>query len=225
MPTRRQYRRGKRARGKRRRDPDLATRPRFIPRGLARKRYHATDSKVFYFKTNGEAHSDAVGVYNGSFNTRHITQNPTLFPQFTTLKQIYDQFKVLAIRIKFFPANVGIESHDAALGTDYTLLRGNCITWNDQRADNVLPPLNISEVINNASARMLNARRPFTRSLFRARGFPEWGAADAPVTEDSWNGGINVLVTDATEASTGISPLLWFWTATYKVVFRGRRNQ
>lgn len=203
----------------------LATRPKFIPRGLARKRYHAADTKTFYFKINGEAVTDITGHYYNSFNARHLTQNPSVFPQFTALKAVYDQFKCLAIQVRFFPANVGIEPHDTLLGTDLTLLRGNTIIWNDQRADDLFDPLTIGQVINESSARMMNSRRPFKRAIYRGRGFTEWGNIQNTATDDSWNGSVNVLVVDASQAPpTGPAPLLWYWTASYKVVFRGRRT-
>lgn len=199
--------------------PGLATKARFMSKGLTQRRIQAVDTKVFYFKTNGVAETNTVGQYYKSFNSRELTQNPGTFPQFTTLKTVYDEFKVLAVKIRFFPAYVGIEP----VGP---ILRGNTITWQDQRADNVLPPVGIVDVINNASSRMVGSRRPFTRSIYRAKGNDAWGTSQAPIYNDSWNGSINVFVQDATPTPVFTTAVkLWFWTQTFKVVFRGRRNE
>lgn len=213
---------------KKRRTAGLATRPKFVPRKLATKRWHGVDTKIFYFKRNATALADGDGVYYNSFRARELTDNPADYPQFTLLKSIYDQYKVLAIQVKFYPANVGIEPHDTLLLTDYTLLRGQTVVWNDQRTDNTVVPTQISQVINNASMHMCNSRRPFKRTIYRAKGFPEWGAIQPPATDDSWGGSIQVLTTGATAASITppvTAPLLWYFTVSYKVIFRSRRTE
>lgn len=195
----------------------------FMPRGLAIKRFNADDTKVFYFKTNGTAFTNTSGRYYKSHNARDLTQNPTTWPQFTLLKSIYDQFKCLAIKIRYFPCNVGIEPYsDLTVNATY---RGNTIVWNDQRADSVLAPSSVSAVINNASAHIMNSRRPFTRNIYRAGGFGTWGNIQTTATTDSWNGSVNVFIEDATPAELiAGAPNLYYWTASYKVVFRGRRS-
>lgn len=224
MPYRRRPYRNRRRR--RALPTGLATRPRFIPRALKMKRYQAVDTKVFYFKIAGKALPDLDGKYFTSFNSRQLTQDPQLFPQFTALKDIYDQFKCLAVKIRFFPANVGVEP-DSAFFTSNALLRGQTLVYNDQRADNIVAPTNVLDVINNASTRMIPSRKPFSRTIFRAKGYPEWGNIQATATDDSWNGSINVYIQDATPATVNpaFAPTLWYWTASYKVVFRGRRTE
>jgi hypothetical protein len=200
-------------------------RKKFVPRGLAAKRAQALDTKVFYFKTNGVGQTDQAGQMFQKWNSRAVTQTPGAFPQFQAVSAIYDQFKVLAIRVRFYPANVGVESHDTLIGTDLTLIRGNTINWLDQRADDLFAPSSIAEVINDASMRMVNSRRPFSRTIFRGRGFPEWGAIQNTALNDSWNGSISVLTVDASPAPiTGPAPTLYYWTANYKVIFRARRT-
>lgn len=224
MPYRRPAYRRRRPAYRRRRNL-LATRPRFIPRTLGYKRQQGIDTKVFYFKTSGTAVPDAGGLMSEKFNARKLTQTPGAFPQFTALKAIYDQFKCLAIKVRFFPANVGIEPHDTLLGSDLTLIRGNTITWIDQRADDLFAPLAISEVINDSSMRMHNSRRSFSCIIYRGKGFTEWASIQNTAEEDSWNGSVNILTTDASPApASGTAPILYFWTASYKVVFRGRRT-
>ena len=230
MVTKRNW--AKRTKRKHRRKPAvLATKPQMIPRGLAYKRYQGVDTKLFYFRRNAEALSDADGKYFANFNARSIaggTATTPLFPQFAQVKDLYDQYKVLGITIRFFPANVGIEP-DSALFTSNALLRGQTVVWNDQRTDTgVTVPTSISQVINNASMRMMSSRRYFTRSIFRAKGYPAWANIQAPATEDPWNGSINVFVEGATPAvitPPTQTPILFYFTVTYKVVFRGRRSE
>lgn len=210
----------------RRRQPYKRKYRTFISKRLAFKRNNADDTKMFYFKTNGISQSDIVGTMNQVWNSRALTQTPGAFPQFVALKALYDQFKVLSIRIRWFPANVGIEPHDALLGADQTLLRGNTITWLDQRADDLFAPLAISEVINDSSARMHASRKGFSRTIYRGSGFNAWGNLQNQQTDDSWNGSISILTVDATPAvpPATFGPTLYYWTAAYKVLFRARRT-
>ncbi|AXQ66008.1 MAG: capsid protein [Circoviridae sp.] len=227
MPYTRRRPRANRRRRPFRRPPGLATRPRMVPRNLAMKRYQGVDTKVFYFKRNATGFSDADGKYYAGFSANDINvgSTPPLWPQFDLLKQIYDQYKVLAIKIRFFPANVGIEP-DSALFTSNALLRGQTVVWNDQRTDSGTPvPNSISDVINNSSCKMITCRRYFTRSIYRAKGYPGWANIQTQASDDPWNGSINVLTQDATPDPGGGTPpiTLWYFTVQYKVIFRGRR--
>lgn len=224
---RRRYRR--RAPG---RVPGLATRPRMMPRTLALKRHNQVSTRVMWFKYNA-----ILNARGSEFNVWRANGPELLdISQFRSMLDIYDQYKVLGFKIKLFPSNVGIEPHDSLLGTDYTLFRGNHIVWSDQRLDPTLPdPISISQVINTASAKMINPRRPYTRSLYRPRGQPEWGATtDLPppyppvptAKVDPWSGCICHFYQDASgppPASTPDTPL-FFYTIQYKVLFRGRRQ-
>ena len=199
-----------------------------VPRNLKMKRYQGVDTKVFYFKRNATASSDADGKYFVQFTAGaiNVSSTPPLWPQFDLLKQVYDQYKVLAIKIRFFPANVGIEPDSALFSASNALLRGQTVVWNDQRSDSTQQPASISDVINNASCRMLPSRRYFSRSIFRAKGYPGWANIQTPAASDPWNGSINVFTQDATPSS--ITPpttniVLWYFTVQYKVIFRGRR--
>jgi len=211
--------------GRKKRKNPMGTKNKFMSKSLAYKRYQGVDTKVFYFKRNATAHTDVGGVYYAPFLVTSIWDNPSYWPQFHIIKQIYDQYKVLGITIRFFPCNVGIEPHDALLGTDLTLVRGNTVVWQDQKADDTLAPTQISQVIGNASSRLVSSRRPFTRKLFRPKGYPEWGDIQATAQIDPWKGSINVLVEGATPASITppvTSPQLYFFSVSMKVVFRGR---
>lgn len=206
---------------KRRNKGTLATRPRMMGKGLKFKRFNQVSSRVFWFKTNGTIAADLGGNTIAEFTTRGLDSSPPT--GWAALKTLYDQYKVLGMKLKLFPANVGVEP-DASLFTAGGLIRGDTLVFSDQRYDaTATPPTNIVQRINYASARMINTRRPYSRSIYRARGYPEWANIRNPGTLDSWNGMVCVLGNNATAAvppATGV--LLWYYTLQYKVQVRGR---
>lgn len=223
MPFRRTYRRrpGYRRTFRRRRNvAGLATRPRMMSSALSMKRRNQVSTKVFWFKRNGVIQSNPAGNNYSFWRTREIN-NPEPIG-WAAVKTLYDQYKVLAMKLKFFPANVGVEP-DSALFASNALLRGDTAVWSDQRwAPN--SPQQISEIINNASTKMINSRRPYARTIYRPRGEPEWGDTQSP-TPDSWDGSVELIINNASPApATGTPPVLWYWTLQYKVVVRGRRQ-
>lgn len=211
------------ARNTRRRPPaGLATRPRMMPRALARKRFNQVSTKTFWFKDNGTISNTVTGTYYTPFLTQNlVTSTP---PGFDDLCKLYDEFKVLGMYIKFFPANVGIEA-DSALFVSNGLLRGDAIVYSDQRGD-VVPsaPQSISDKINQASCRMINPRRPYSRAIFRSTGNPDWGGCESITQQpDQWVGGIYIFGQNTSILTLPALPLtLWYWTRTYKVIVRGR---
>ena len=215
--------------------------PKFMPGALASKKYNATDTKTFYFKINGKAlSSQGTGGYFSAFKSQELYSNPTLHPQFSRFRACYDEYKCLGMRLRMFPCAVGLEPRYTTTGLPSTLNRGNLIVWNDQHFDrNTVVPTSIDEVINDSSARMLNARSSFTRTISRPAGVPGWGKNNTlptppvpPATlptypsADPWNGCINVLVVDSTPSPVTPNPAvkLYYWTLTYKVIFRGRQT-
>lgn len=219
----RPYARRKRRYGRNppRKPAGIATRPRMMPRSLAVKRFNQVSTKVFWFKKNGLIQPDLAGKIYSFWTTHQFDASPPT--GWAQLRQLYDQYKVLAIKVRWFPANVGIEP-DSALFASNALLRGNTAVWSDQRYDPLAAaPTTISDIINNASTRIINSRLPYSRVLYRATGNPEWAQTQGPNTVDSWNGSIEMLTTDATPAPAGgTAPTLWFYTVQYKIVVRGR---
>lgn len=201
----------------------LGTAPVMMNRLVAFKRQNQVFNRVFWFKFNGTIGSDLGGNVYQSFNTRAVNLAGTIPPGFDALKQLYDQYKILAIRLKLFPANVGIEP-DTTLFAQGGLIRGDTAIWSDQRFDFAQQgPTQISQVINVASCKMINSRRPYSRTLYRAKGYPGWANTQGPGTADSWNGSIEMIVNNATpQQAGGASPLLWYYTLQYKVMVRGR---
>lgn len=185
-------------------------------------------SKVFYYKQNGTVLSDLAGNYYGNWRTRGLTGNlpGTIIPVgLLELFSLYDQYKLLAFTVRWFPANVGQES-DSQLLSNNGLRRGDVIVYSDQRFDpTAVVPVNIGQVINQGSARMINARRPYKRTLFRASGNPDWGSCkDYANNPDQWDASIEMIINNA-QPST-VLPFnqihLYYYTVQWKVLVRGR---
>lgn len=223
MPYKSTYRPRMRRRyaGRRRRPAGLATVPRMMPRSYAFKRYNQVATKVFWLKLNGTQQVDPQGSALAIFRTRGINQQPVPAGK-NEIFTLYDQYKILAMRVRWFPANVGTEPGVPPVSDP--LLRGDQVIWSDQRVDSTQQvPQFIGEVINNASARMINPRRPYTRVLYRPKGVPAWGSCiDFTTSPDSWNGAIYHIVNNATPSPTNRP--LFYYTLTYKVLVRGRRQ-
>lgn len=220
--TRRRFRR--RRAPARRRVQGLATVPRMMPRTYAMRRKNQVATKVFWFKLNGQLSSQPILDYNYfAFRSRGFTTEPgggaSTVPQRDAIFSLYDQFKVLAISVKWFPCNVGTEPGQVLSQGIFN--RGDHVIWSDQRFDDSATiPIQISEVLNHGSARMIQPRRFQARTMYRPKGHPEWGSCEAPQTiQDSWNGAIQMLVNNVTPARP-----LWYYTLTYKVLVRGRRQ-
>lgn len=225
MPySRRTYRRRRPPMRMRRRAPRaLATVPRMMPRSYAFRRHNQVATKVFWFKINGQINSDIAGNNTAIFRTRGLADGNVVPQGRDEIFTLYDQFKVLAMRIRWFPADVGTEPGQVINQT--VLFRGDQVVWSDQRVDPGLQvPLTIDQVINNASARMINPRRPYTRVIYRPRGVPTWGSCVNPNAQpDSWSGAIYQIINNSTPSNESGRPL-WYYTLTWKVVVRGRRQ-
>lgn len=214
---RRKVRRVKRAVG-------LATTPAFRLPIQKMKQMQQTSRKLFYFKLNGQLSSQpAIDNNYFAFRTRGFTTLPgggaSTVPQRDAIFTLYDQFKVLAIKVRWFPVNVGTEPGQVLAQGIFN--RGDQIIWSDQRFDETaVAPIQISEVLNHGSARMIQPRRYQSRTMYRPRGHPEWGSCEDPQNiQDSWNGAIQMLVNNVTPDRP-----IWYYTVTYKVAFRGRRQ-
>lgn len=223
MPVRRTYRRPRR---RNRRVPGLATRSRMMPRQLAVKRANQVSTRVFWFKQNGQLHTDFAGNINFRWRTMAMLDNPAPVGV-DNVFALYDQYKILALKVKFFPAFVGNEP-DFAVLPGGGLFRGDTIVWSDQRFDpNAQVPTTISQVINNASAKMINSRRPYARALYRSRGNPEWGSCQQPTNDpDTWDASIEILGNNYRPAATPTATpqVFWYYTIQWKIIVRGRRQ-
>lgn len=232
MPVRRFRRRRRNNRAKR----TYATKARFMPRALAVKRYGQVSTKTFYFRASGTLNSDNTGRILNSWQTQFPpiapppTTDPNRMPDVAdsyTFAECYTEYKVLAIKLRLFAANIGTEPGQAQppMSPIPGFNRGNSVCYVDQTVhDNEVYPIDIVDVMNRGSARMIPSRSSkYTVSLFRPKGNPRWGVCDRNITladrtPDPWYGTINMLTNFAAPAQRP----LWFYTVTYKIIFRGR---
>lgn len=205
----------------------LATIPRMMSYRKRFNRMNQVDKKIFYFKLNGQASSppnDNQNYFN--WRTLGFTQDNTVIPpQLSNIPQrfavfsLYDEYKVLGLSLKLFPSNVGTEpgqTFEQAITN-----RGDQVMWSDQRFNGAgQVPTDVSVVLNHASARFIDPRKRYSRSLFRPKGYPGWGSCETPlIVPDLWDGAIQLLVNNVTPDRA-----LWWYTLTYKVLVRGRRQ-
>lgn len=215
----------RRRRARRPANTGLATRPVFKTAMQKMRQQQQVSQKLFYFKVNGQSSTPAGSSNNYfAFRTKGFTVlpdlvTPSVIPQRDNVFAMYDQYKVLSMRVKWFPVNVGTEPGQVLAQGIFN--RGDQVIWSDQRFDDTAQvPILISEILNHGSARMIQPRRFQTRSMFRPKGFPRWGSCEDFVDNpDPWNGAIQMIVNNATEDRP-----LWYYTLTYKVAFRGRRQ-
>lgn len=236
-------RRTTRAKRRPRKSNIYATKAKFIPKSLAQKRYGQVSTKTFYFKTAGTIDSNNAGVTSFTWDTQSPpaatapANSPNRMPAVSdayTFAECYNEYKVLAVKVKLFAANVGTETGTISQTNTTPPIprqagynRGNSVMYLDQ---DVRPgenlPTDIVNVMTLGSAKMIPSRTAmYTKMLYRKKGVPEWGCCDRNVDEidrkpDPWFGRIILLGNNA-RTPTGVSPL-WFYTVTYKIIFRGR---
>lgn len=238
MPYKRNYRRKRNFRKK----PSIyGTKARFIPRGLATKRYGQVSTKTFYFKASGTIDSDTgTGITQQLWGTQSQPALPGIglprrMPNVAdayTFALCYTEYKVLAVKVRIFAANVGSEpgAMPAASGTPGFVAgfnRGDTVVYLDQdiRPGEVMKT-DILDVMNLGSCKMVPSRvAKYTKVMYRKKGLPEWGCCDRNVlpinrVPDPWNAAIILLGNNA-RVAPNVAPL-WFYTVTYKIIFRGR---
>ena len=208
-------------------------RTRFMPRGLAAKKYNQVATKTFYFKGNGTLQAGVGGLGNALWSTRTRVTPPGGAPfltpgvpaDFLRVSRAYNEYKILAIKVRLFPANVGTESDLPGVSAN-PFQRGNCITYYEQSLStgqqiNTLIP----EVMNLGSAKMFVPRNRHNRTIYRPKGYPAWGQCDGDIAQPSWRldpwwGGIFWML----NGGTPNGPPVHYYQVTYKVIFRGRNR-
>lgn len=193
----------------------------FISRNWAMKRKNQVSTKTFIFRSNGVIQSDLAGNRYEFFRTQDLKITAPV--GWAEIAKLYQQFKTVQMKLSMFPSNVGVEPDSVLIGGSNALLRGDTIVWSTQRWTRAAPQL-ISEVINYASARMINSRQSYTRVISRPPGHPQWGDTQS-IQDDPWNAAISVIINGATPqpATPGATaPVLWYYTLEWKVILRGR---
>lgn len=204
------------------RRPRRTYKKKFMPRTLAIKRNQQISTKVFYFKDAGRISGTAQLICASTWSTLlWLPNQPHPFPNipgdFNVISRGYLEYKVLAINLKLYAANVGSED------TTQTSSRGLTILWKDQDLiEGQSIPSTPLDIINLGSAKVIPSRvSKWSTTIYRPKGNPEWGNIDldtptANKPADSWSGAIHLNGSGVSET------LLWYWTSSYKVIFRGR---
>lgn len=206
----------------------------FMSKGLAIKRYNQVSTKTFYFKGNGTLQAGAGGLGFAAWSTRTRISPPPpatsyLTPgvpaDFLRISRCYNSYKILCIKLILYPANVGTESDLPGISTN-PFQRGNCVTYfeQDMSRNQQLPTL-ITQVMNFGSAKMFVPRNKHERTLYRPKGYPEWGQCDSDTPQSSWRldpwwGALFWMINNGTANGPPIS----YYQVEYKVIFRGRNK-
>lgn len=181
---------------------------------------------VFWFKLTGEIRP-LGGALAGEIFQRFLPNQVTLSNQFDRFAYLYEQFKVLKMVVKFFPANVGAENiSTVAILPNFQ--RGNVLTYVEQPPIAVAPPGTLQSVMSLPSARIHQPRRMVKRYIDRPRGGRTnvWTLIDhvvgtgAPAFQpEAWTSQIRIFgnnwIADTTQP-------VYFYEQYFKVVFRSR---
>lgn len=196
--------------------------------GRMQRRNQNLTRNVFWFKTTGgilveDAPSSLIHFRAGSQGV--ATNNG-----FQNFARSYEQYKVLKIIVKFFPASVGSESVNPN-----NFHRGNIVTWVDQPPESIANPSNIQQVMGLPSAKIHQPRSFMKRYINRPRGAREnrWALIDRQLTPphdpiiqlDSWGTQIKLFGDNfgSGPLPSGLPPPpYYFYEVLYKVVFRAR---
>ena len=228
--TRRRYGRRGRGRGRRsyshyggRRVGATISRTRFnrgkrVAQGLTRQ--------VQWFKRVQAITSDVAGNIGFSITS----ENVDTVDDFVTYGTLYSQYKVLKVICKMFPANVGGESMQhlvAGPGQGFPLLqRGDALTYTGKVSTS---STSIVDLIQRASARLIQPRRFHKRWTDRPPGYPAWGELSnvgTITTYDPWDdeSGIHMIGENFTPTQAPGQQNYFYVMTLWKVLFRSRQE-
>lgn len=192
--------------------------------------------EVRWFKGVGFLRADDNGLIRFTMSQNSTDTLLTNASQFTKYASIWEEYKILKMMVKFYPARVGSESliYDTAPGPPTNLqplfYRGDAVTWVDPQGDSQLVNA-VVEVMGKPSAKIINTRHFHKRWLDRPRsGYPTWGhlsQAGGVLTPDPWNGMIRMFGDNFSPPGPPGQPYttIHYWTNVFwKVLFRSRHD-
>lgn len=195
-------------------------------RTLAAKRGQNLSTSVQWFKKCG----DIKAASPGGIIFDRITPNDVFpVPAFINVCRNWEQYKVLKVVAKYYPAYVGSESSTSAVAG---YRRGNTVTYIDQ------PPLNvgtpnpgaITVIMGFPSAKLHQSRATVKRWMTRPRGAVtnEWSLISHPtalgpptIDPDSWISEIRMFG-DNYSTNPTTQKAYWFTEMWFRVVFRSK---
>ena len=148
-------------------------------------------------------------------------------PSFINQCRGFEQYKVLKVITKFYPAYVGSETNTASTAAAFR--RGNVVTWIDQPPIGNQPsPGEITLLMGFPSSRLHQTRATIKRWMNRPSGgrFNDWAYITHPsalgvpaVSPDTWDSEIKIFG-DNFGFAPGNNRPYFFVETLYKVVFR-----
>lgn len=146
------------------RKPNYGRRSKF---SKSARRSQGLSRNVFWFKHTGsiQANTGDAGRAFYAFGAN----DATIFNGFRNFARCFEQYKVLKVSIKFFPANIGSEDAPPLIPPQ-TFHRGNVCTWIDQPPLTNAQPAGINTVLSMPSAKLHPCRSVFKRWMKRPSG-------------------------------------------------------
>lgn len=187
--------------------------------------------EVRWFKYVGVVTSNALGRLEENYSTGDVGQAK----QFDSYTRIWEEYKVLQVSVKWFPANVGGESQQQPPGGAPgpppgapLLQRGDCVTWCDPNTPSLYPTGGITDIMGKSSARLINPRRQHKRWINRPKGYPKWGLISpggVVTTPDAWPGSISMYGDNFTPIQAPGTQQYFYAQVMFKVLFRSRQDE
>lgn len=184
---------------------------------------------VFWFKETGPIQLTNPGTNNdnGEIYSTYQPSDVTSNADFLNFARAFEQYKVLKVIVKLYPASIGSESVNPNV-----FRRGNIVSYIDQ------PPLggqpdSINDAMGLPSAKLFQPRRFHKRFMNRPRGGNTFSwilinhtstGAPAPLF-DSWNTEIKIYGDNFGTGPAGTDQPYYFYEVLYKVIFRSRYSQ
>ena len=183
-------------------------------------------TRAMWFKKCGDLGLTGDGIVNDI-----ITANDSFpIPSFVNECRSWEQYKVLRVVVKYYPAYVGSESVTQSLGG---YRRGNVVTWIEQPPFNAPNPNagSISVLMGYPSAKLHQPRSTIKRWMNRPSGgrYLPWSFITHPtalglptIAPDTWDTQLRLFGDGFSAATAGPQRPYFFYEALFKVVFRSR---
>lgn len=186
----------------------------------------STGSKTFWFKIVTYLNSDNAGYVS---NQPGISTNSVILASdWQDVSKNFLQYKVVKVVTRLIPQNLGTNGAQDLQGAQLGRIlykRGVACVW--ITIDSNEPyPLNVDEVINKPSTKIINPMREYRRSMNRPKGYPAWGTlADtgSPILNDEWESSFRLFSEGFTPSQAPGDQRFFIQVSMFKVVYRGRR--
>lgn len=185
-----------------------------------------TGLKSFWFKEATYLSSDTAGFLD---NQPGISTNSVqLVSDFASIAQNFMQYQIVKMIIRWVPVNLNNNGAQELQGAQIgrpLFQRGTLVCWTD--IDGLSPyPLNVDEIINKPSTKIINPMRQYKRVLTRPRGYPKWGELSdtgGVIIGDEWKSKFSCFGENFSPQQATGQQRYFIQVAQFEVKFRGRR--